>query len=357
MYIEKNRIIFPFIFLLFATTTFSQTYTTDITVNGLTVGKGSGTGNVYNSAVGVSALKKNTTGNYNSAVGYQALSKNTVGASNTAFGFNSLTQLAAGSCNVAVGDWTCSYLYTGDYNTVIGSHISLDDNTSNTMAIGSYMGIRIYSPATGNLLLGSTTDNGLAKLQVNGSVMQTGVTNSLLKADANGVLIPAVAGTDYAAASGSANYLSKFNSNNVLSNSLVYDNGTNVGIGTANPQYKLAVNGDIGAKKIKVTQSNWSDYVFDSSYLLTPLMEVARYIKEFKHLPDVLSEKEVIANGIDLGENQAVLLKKIEELTLYGIEQEKSLAENKMKLEELSQLFLQMKIKVDRMEKRGTMKE
>jgi hypothetical protein len=102
------------------------------------------------------------------------------------------------------------------------------------------------------------------------------------------------------------------------------DNG-NVGIGTVNPQAKLAVNGDIFSKKVKVTQSGWSDYVFASGYRLRSLSEVEQFIKQHHHLPDVPSAATVEKDGLDLGDNQATLLKKIEELTLYLIAQNKKL--------------------------------
>ena len=103
--------------------------------------------------------------------------------------------------------------------------------------------------------------------------------------------------------------------------------GGNVGIGTVNPgPYKLAVEGTIGARKIKVTQVNpWADYVFEDEYKLLSLSEVEKFIQKYKHLPEVPSAKEVEKNGLDLGDNQAVLLKKIEELTLYVIDINKKL--------------------------------
>ena len=97
----------------------------------------------------------------------------------------------------------------------------------------------------------------------------------------------------------------------------------NVGIGTASPSEKLAVNGNIVSKKVRVTQTGWADYVFHPSYQLPLLSEVEVYIKKHQHLPEIPSAKEVEKNGLDLGANQAALLKKIEELTLYVIEQNK----------------------------------
>lgn len=97
----------------------------------------------------------------------------------------------------------------------------------------------------------------------------------------------------------------------------------NVGIGITAPTEKLVVNGNIRSKKIIVTQSGWPDYVFQSTYRLPSLNEVEQFIKQNKHLPDVPSAKEIEKDGLDLGNNQALLLKKIEELTLYAIQANK----------------------------------
>jgi hypothetical protein len=97
----------------------------------------------------------------------------------------------------------------------------------------------------------------------------------------------------------------------------------NVGIGTTSPSERLSVNGKISAKKIIVTQLGWSDYVFDKKYKLRSLFSLENFIKENKHLPEVPTAKEVEEKGISVGDNQALLLKKIEELTLYVIKLDK----------------------------------
>jgi hypothetical protein len=81
----------------------------------------------------------------------------------------------------------------------------------------------------------------------------------------------------------------------------------------------LSVNGAVVAKLVRVTVNHWADNVFSPSYRLMPLPEVKNYITKNGHLPDVPAEAEVMKNGIDLQEMQAVLLRKVEELTLHLI--------------------------------------
>ena len=108
-------------------------------------------------------------------------------------------------------------------------------------------------------------------------------------------------------------------------NVIIANGGGNVGIGTRTTgTHKLAVEGTIGAREIVVETGSWSDFVFAQDYTLISLEDLEQYIKTNKHLPDVPSEKEVKENGLSLGQSDAVLLQKIEELTLYLIEQNKT---------------------------------
>ncbi|KUG12709.1 hypothetical protein BEI02_12950 [Elizabethkingia sp. HvH-WGS333] len=97
----------------------------------------------------------------------------------------------------------------------------------------------------------------------------------------------------------------------------------NIGIGTIKPQNKLDVNGTVHSKEVKVDMAGWADFVFQKDYRLPTLEEVEQHINEKGYLPNVPNTKEVIENGLLLGENQKLLLQKIEELTLYSIEQNK----------------------------------
>lgn len=102
-------------------------------------------------------------------------------------------------------------------------------------------------------------------------------------------------------------------------------NGGNIGIGTENPQSKLDVRGKITAEEIEIKVTSTADFVFKPDYNLIPLSEVESFIKENRHLPEIPSEKEMIENGINVNEMQIKLLQKIEELTLYMIEQDKKI--------------------------------
>jgi hypothetical protein len=127
----------------------------------------------------------------------------------------------------------------------------------------------------------------------------------------------------------------------------VIDRTGKVGIGTTSPAEKLdvngnayfngniATNGNVTTKKMIVTQLGWSDYVFASDYKLRSLSSVEQFISKNKHLPDVPSAKQVESKGIDVGDTQAILLRKIEELTLYMIAQDKKIAQLEQKMKRI----------------------
>lgn len=108
-----------------------------------------------------------------------------------------------------------------------------------------------------------------------------------------------------------------------------------VKIGDVNTQidgYKLYVEQGILTEKVKVavkTSKDWYDHVFDKEYSLMPLNKLEEFIKANKHLPGIQTTEQVMAEGLDLGKMNALLLKKIEELTLYTIELKKELDETK----------------------------
>ncbi len=121
-----------------------------------------------------------------------------------------------------------------------------------------------------------------------------------------------------------------------------------VGIGTNNiGDYKLAVEGKIGARDLVVTTSSWADYVFDEEYHLPSLDAVEEYIKTNNHLPDIPSGKEVQETGISMSDMMTRHMQKIEELTLYLIDVKK---ENEMLRSEIADVRQEMKDRITALE-------
>jgi len=107
---------------------------------------------------------------------------------------------------------------------------------------------------------------------------------------------------------------------------MTIDNAGRVGMGAApNANANLTVKGTILTEQVRVRlQANWPDYVFLASYRLAPLAEVEQYIRTHGHLPNVPSAAQVQQEGVELGAMNARLLEKVEELTLYLIEEKKA---------------------------------
>ena len=209
--------------------------------------------------------------------------------------------------------------------TVTLNQFSVSSKINTTAGTTIHRGF-YYNP----VLTGTTGLTNIAFEATSGQVKIGGLSGTgsrMVVADANGVLgvqsIPVSGG-------GSGNW-------NTIGNNIVNANAGFVSIGTSanpaptDPQLKLAVNGNIYAQKLKITQQGWADYVFEPTYKLMPLSELEEYIYKNKHLPDVPSAVEVETKGLDLGDNQTILLKKIEELTLYVIELKKEIETIKFK--------------------------
>ena len=112
----------------------------------------------------------------------------------------------------------------------------------------------------------------------------------------------------------------------------------NVGIGTIDTKgYKLAVAGNVIGESMTVKlQSTWPDYVFKKNYNLPSLQDVQAYIDKNNHLPEIPSQREIAMNGLNLGEMNKLLLKKVEELTLYLIETQKLAEKQQLEINKLN---------------------
>jgi trimeric autotransporter adhesin len=124
-------------------------------------------------------------------------------------------------------------------------------------------------------------------------------------------------------------------------NRLTIASDGNVGIGTTNPTEKLQVVGNIKVSGtilygLSSDAEEIPDYVFEPGYELMPVQELERYLSSEKHLPSVPSAAEIKQNGLNLSEFQMKLLKKIEELTLYIVQQAKAINQKKSEIASLN---------------------
>ena len=191
---------------------------------------------------------------------------------------------------------------------------------------------------TGNVGIGTITPT--AQFHTTGTVRLAGLTSDSTKTR---VLVSDTSGNLYYRSASSLGGRWQY------ANGTVYDSADNIAIGTSNPQgYKFAVNGTAIFTKVKVkTASTWPDYVFAKGYHLPDLQELEDYLTKYRHLPDIASEEEVQRDGIDVGDHQAALLKKVEELTLYLIDENKQL---KVEADQMKTQQDQMKAQQDRLD-------
>jgi|GEM_PF-530442 len=158
-------------------------------------------------------------------------------------------------------------------------------------------------------------------------------------------LVPSGNDVNYAAVvlDGRSKTGSRLSLSNVLAvcsygqNLMVVKADGSVGIGAADTRgYKLAVAGSMIAEKVKVKlQSAWPDYVFEEDYKLPDLKEVAKYIKKHQRLPGMPSAEEMEKEGVDVGEMNGRLLKQVEEMMLYIIQQQQVIQEQEKRLQQL----------------------
>lgn len=169
---------------------------------------------------------------------------------------------------------------------------------------------------TGNMGIGVAAPS--EKLDVAGNIKQSAgsslTTSTIKAADANGLKL-----------------------HNSSGNGVFVSNTGSVGIGTTNTAgYLLAVAGKVVATEVFVKHiDNWYDHVFSENYALMSIIDLEKFINENKHLPDIPTENEVLTDGIQLGNIAGLLLKKIEELTLYTIQQQKLIEQQQETLEKV----------------------
>ncbi|WP_240163522.1 autotransporter outer membrane beta-barrel domain-containing protein [Spirosoma taeanense] len=352
-----------------------------------------------NTMLGYRAGASNTTGQFNTFMGVQAGVSNTTGSSNFIMGTNAGSANTTGSANFFLGDNAGAANTTGGFNVYLGSNAGNGSgvNGSNNTAIGFEAG-RLNSGGNTNTFVGFRADAGFGNLTnatalgtnarvdisnalVLGSGVNVGIGNSSPSARLH--LTSGVANNsglrleNLTSASPAATNASKFltvdgSGNVVLANYVagarVGADGEGVealwqrkgdylqslkgeaiiigqGVSKTPSGYSLYVGQGILTEKVKVAVRNtaeWSDYVFGPTYKLRSLGEVETYIQQHQHLPGVPSAQQMVEQGNDLHQTDAKLLEKIEELTLYMIEQRTELkalqAQNKQMKKRLSLL-------------------
>ncbi len=120
----------------------------------------------------------------------------------------------------------------------------------------------------------------------------------------------------------------------IVSGNAKFENNLSIGC-NPNEGYLLSVKGEILSKGVTVAETVGADYVFANDYQLSQLAEVEEFIEKNNHLQDIPSAEEMIKEGVDIGKLQMKLLQKIEELTLYTIEQQKAIDRQTRKIEEM----------------------
>lgn len=336
----------------------------------------SNTSGYYNNALGSEVLNFNTVGVHNIGMGYRASYNNTSGNYNIAIGRESGNANQTGSNNIFLG-YKAGRLITGSNNTIIGGNISGSPSMSNHVIIGDgagrqrifvnqkgSVGIGTISPVFG-LHIGGTDDefsttHSLASIGIGanavagrlilahaakdfhycnqakkGDVIVSGsTTGSLILASENaGGSTPGNAGQGIKFVTQDTEPTSQVRMTIDKTGKVLIGSETAptiAGFGADVSAYKLYVTGGILTEEVRVSlKKDWADYVFNKNYQLKPLSEVEEFINTNGHLPNVPSAKEVKENGIELGTMATIQQEKIEELTLYAIQQQKEIEELK----------------------------
>ncbi|MVM34612.1 hypothetical protein GO755_31585 [Spirosoma sp. HMF4905] len=322
-----------------------------------------------NTFIGSAAGANNTSGTYNTFIGAISGVSNRTGNDNIAIGRFAGTGNQSGGFNISIGALAGAANQTSSRNIMIGDSSGSQNTASGNVFVGSRAGA-LNTSGNNNLFFGTkagfyntTGSNNIIIGPNSGTALTTGDDNVLM-----GYNSQAGDGLHNATAIGAGSRVA-------ISNALILGNNANVGIGTSTPTARLEVvsqtpetsglkltnltayspttqstdqfltvteQGDVvkARYQLRIHNANeWSDKVFAPGYKLRGLSSVSTYINQNGHLPGVPSAEQIVKEGIDLVKMNATLLEKVEELTLYLIEQQKINQHLESRVEELSRLI------------------
>lgn len=323
---------------------------------GFNAGKESGNKEqyLYDSFIGHQSGRFNTVGSYNSFLGRQTGFNNISGSYNTFIGTNAGHSNQTGNNNIFLGyaagynELTSNKLYIANSDT--STPLIWGDFYNNLINLNAKVGVSL---APGEVPLAALDVNGVIKIRRASSTHENSPGLSLATNDDfnyYGKYINHYGFGFYDNQEGnephpyiSGYYGMDFFTRGKRSVQIFSFGQVGIGLDSIAPpstagnvdvsNYKLFVKGGILTEELRISlQSTWADYVFRDDYKLPSLPEVENYIKENGHLPNVPSAKRVKEDGIELGEMAKIQQEKIEELTLYLIQQNKEIQELKAQL-------------------------
>ncbi|UHG91721.1 hypothetical protein LQ777_02205 [Spirosoma oryzicola] len=299
-----------------------------------------GLGNLF---LGQQAGINNTSGNYNLFMGNSSGSNTSTGGGNTAIGDGSALHNTTGQRNTAIGQYAGLNNQTGTDNVFIGFGAKAGNNNPTNLVNATAIGANAVVSASNSMVLGNNVNVGIgtstpsAKLEItqgtagNSGLRFTNLTRSSQAAyvgqtkfltvnDQGDVVLGSTTSSPLREGAEGAGSWKSEGDNLVNTNA----GGVVIGPGVSNTPagYRLYVADGVLTEKVKVavkSTNDWSDRVFERGYRLRGLKEVEAFINREKHLPGVPSAEEVVKEGVDVGQMQAKLLEKVEELTLYNI--------------------------------------
>lgn len=312
------------------------------TSNNVFLGFSSGNKNStgYNNVfLGASSGFNNTTGSENIFLGFNSGKNSTTGAENVFLGASSGLSDTTGSRNVFLGRSSGQNNKQGSQNVFIGMNAGKNTNLAYENVFMGYRSGFNHQQGSRNTFLGAYTGQNSITGKDNVFI---GYKSGIHELGDNKLYI---ANSD----TNSPLIYGDFSTNDVkINGELNITENLGIGITTVPASYKLAVAGNIITEevKVKLQSSGWPDFVFEEKYKLPTLSEVEAHINKKGHLQNIPSAAEVKENGVLLGDMNAKLLQKIEELTLYTIEQEKEIRS----LKKMNSKILELQVRLEKIE-------